>query len=174
MKKIVSLFIILVISISFSSAVKISPTQQELNLNQYETNCTNIWILPETDYKISSKWTYNGEGNLSKYTLTKEKIKLEINYSYLSKGKYEICFTPEKAGNLSGIIYFYDEKSMIEISSWVDLKVEQVGTIETISLITGNVIGKTNKTNITLGMILILLLIIFGLIIKRAFIDKHS
>lgn len=172
MKKIIILFIVLVISISFSSAVKISPTQQELTINQYETNCTNIWILPETDYKISSKWTYNGEGNISKYTLTKEKIKLEINYSYLSKGKYEVCFTPNKAGNLSGIIYFYDEKNMIEIGTWIDLKVEQVGTIESISLITGNTISKINGTNIGLGLTLFLLLVILGLIVKRAFIDK--
>lgn len=174
MKKYIILFTILVISISFSSAIKISPTQQELTIKQYETNCTNVWILPEANYILSSKWTYNGEGNISKYTLTKEKIKIGINYTYLSKGQYEMCFTPQRAGNLSGIIYFYDEKNMIEIGTWIDLKVEQVGTIETISLITGDAINKVNKTNAGLGIVLFLLLVILGLIVKRAFIDKYS
>jgi hypothetical protein len=181
MNKLYLLLILSVFLLSFSSAIKISPTQQELVMKQHETNCTNIWILPEADYVISSRWSYEGRGDLAKYTLSTKDIKLNINYSYESEGKYTVCFTPQKAGNLSGILYFYDEKKMIEIGSWIDLKVEQVGNIERISLITGNAVKnyEINTTNIILGIIFVLLLIIFLLIIRRqlrikSFKNKHS
>jgi hypothetical protein len=105
MKKVFYILIIFTLLISFSSAIKISPTQQYLIVNQYETNCTNIWVLPHENYSISSKWSIDGRGDLSKYNLSIEKIRLNINYSYESGGKYTVCFTPQKAGNLSGIIY---------------------------------------------------------------------
>jgi len=173
-----ALFISLIILSGVSAqSIKISPTQQLLEINQYETNCTNIWVLPESNYLISSKWSNDGRGDLSKYNLTKEKIKLKINYSYLSDGKYEVCFTPNKAGHISGIIYFYDEKNMIEIGAWIDLKVKNLDTFETISLITGNVVGSANQTNIILGVIFVLLIIILSLIVRnfiRTRKNKHS
>ena len=57
---------------------------------------------------------------------------------------------------------------MVEIGSWIDLKIEQVGTIKTISLITGKVIGSENKTNFGLGLVFILLLVVFLLTAKKS------
>jgi len=168
MKKILlSIFLITVFLLDFSSAVKLSPTQTEIYMTQYETNCTNIWILPHENFTITSKWSNDGRGDLSRYTLTSEKIKLKINYSYLSDGKYEICFTPNRGGNFSGIIYFYDSKSMIEIGSWFDLKIEQAGAIKSISLITGNAVGSKNKVNLGLGLVFVLLFIVLLLVIRK-------
>jgi len=156
--------------ISFSSAIKISPTQTYISMDQYETNCTNVWILPIENYTISSKWSFDGMGDLNKYNLTKDKIKLNINYTYISEGKYELCFTPNRAGNLSGIVYFYSEKNMVEIGTWIDLKVNEVGTIERVSLITANAIKENNinEMNILLSVVFILLLFILFLIIRRS------
>ena len=93
------IIIIFFLSISFVSAIKISPTKQSLKINQYETNCTNIWILPEETYLIGSWWSNDERENLSKYVLNPEKIKLKINYSYISNGKYNFCFTPNQEGS---------------------------------------------------------------------------
>lgn len=167
MKKLLGVFIVLFLFVNFSSAIKISPTQTLLYINQYKTNCTNIWILPESNYLISSKWSNDGNGNLSKYILNSDKIKLEINYTYVSDGKYEFCFTPSRGGNFSGIIYFYSEKNMVEIGSWVDLKVDGVGLPERISLITGNAIKNENGLAVSLSVVFVLLIIIFILVVRN-------
>lgn len=169
MKRISLTFIMLLLLISFSSAIKISPTQTYISMNQYGTNCTEVWILPHEDFTIHSKWTFDGKGELEKYNLSKEKIKMIINYTYSSDGKYEFCFTPNRAGNVSGIIYFYSEKTMVEIGTWIDLDVKEVGTIERISLITGDAVKnyEINEMNLGLGLIFILLIAIFYLVIKK-------
>jgi hypothetical protein len=139
MRKVFYIFTIFTLLISFSSAIKISPSQQRLNIEQYETNCANIWVLPKLNYSITSKWSFDGKGDLNKYHLSVEEIKLNINYSYISNGKYEFCFTPRKGGNLSGIIYFYSEEDMVEIGTWIDLTVPEKDFGEKITLLTGNV-----------------------------------
>ncbi|MEM4181820.1 MAG: hypothetical protein QXX68_01545 [Candidatus Pacearchaeota archaeon] len=165
--KITKVFILLILILSFSSAIKISPTKQTLEMKQGETKCVNIWILPEKNYTIGSKWSFDGKGDLEKYNLTAEKIKVEIEYNY-SEGKYEFCFTPKYGGNFSGIIYFYDEENMIEIGSWVDLKVEGEKFVEKISLFAGNIIReyKKNEINTLLMICLILLIIAFFAIVR--------
>lgn len=163
--------LIFILLVSFSSAIKISPVQSVIYMNQYETNCTNVWVLPEANYSIKSKWGIDGMGDLSKYNKTKENIKLDIKYTYISDGKYEICFTPSMAGNLSGIIYFYDKDNMVEIGSWVDLKVDGINPIERISILTGNAI-KENKnvvTNVGLGLVFFVLVIVLALVIRKSF-----
>jgi hypothetical protein len=139
MKKTILLFLAILLLFNVSSAIKISPTQQRLNIEQYETNCANIWVLPELNYSITSKWSFDGKGNLNNYDLGVEEIKLNINHSYISEGKYEFCFTPRKGGNLSGIIYFYSEEDLVEIGTWIDLTVPEKDFGEKITLLTGNV-----------------------------------
>ncbi len=174
-----SIFIAIIFFISNTLAIKISPTRQELIMNPYETNCTNIWVLPEDNYIISSNWSYDGKGNLEKYNFSTEKIKLSMNYSHISEGKYEICFTPKRGGNFSGIIYFYSEKNMVEIGTWIELRVESKTAIESISLITGNAMRDTGNLNLSLGLVFLLLVITLLLAIRRSFRrtrlikDKH-
>lgn len=160
----------LMLAINFSSAIKISPTQQVIKMNEYETNCTNIWVLPEANYSIKSSWSIDGKGDLNKYNLTAEKINLEIEYFYIKEGKFEFCFTPKKAGNFSGIIYFYDEKNSLEIGSWVDLKVNGIGTLEKINLISGKAISDIKKieikNEILAGVLVFLIGILFYLLVK--------
>jgi hypothetical protein len=170
MKKLLLLLAaIFFIFIDVSSAIKISPTQTILATNQYETNCTNIWVLPHENFTITSRWSINGGGNLTKYNLDAKKAKLEINYSYLSEGKYIFCFTPNRVGNLSGIVYFYSEKTLVEIGSWIDLKVAGTGPIERISLVTMNTIKgyDANETNVWFGIIFALLLVILVIVVKK-------
>jgi len=179
MKKLIYIIIIIFLCANISSAIKISPTQTQIEMNQYETNCTNIWVLPHENFTITSKWSVNGMGDLSKYNLTKEKIRLEITYKYISDGLYEICLTPNKAGNFSGIIYFYSEKTLVEIGSWIDLRIKGVGTIERISIITGNTIKNyhINTTNVWLAIVLVLLFIILLILIlriRKSLKNKHS
>jgi hypothetical protein len=173
-EKFLFILFIFICIVPISSALKISPTQSTLEINQYETNCTDIWVLPHEDFVITSKWTYDGKGNLSNYILDNKKIGLEINYSYISEGKYKICFTPNGDGNLSGIIYFYSEKTMIEIGSWVELKIHHIGAIERASMITANVIKEsgTSSANLFLGIIFISLLAVFLFLLKNFFKKK--
>ncbi len=171
MKKILCIFLSLFVITSFSSAIKISPTQRVMSMEKYGTECTNIWVLPESNYEISSKWSKDGEGDLSKYNLTPEEIKLKINHSYISEGKYEICFTSELVGNFSGIMYFYDEKSRVEIGSWIDLRIrgeETSGTreiMDKISLISGKAIEGMKTEEYFLGGIFVALIIILALVL---------
>jgi hypothetical protein len=120
----------------------------------------------------------DGRGDLEKYTLTSEKIRLNISHSKDDE-KYEFCFTPGMAGNFSGIIYFYSEKTMVEIGSWVEIHVAGQTIMERVSLITGNAIRNQNSLNVGLGVIFILLIIVLILVIRNivrnsAFKHKHS
>lgn len=169
MKKILSIFLFLVFLFSFSSAIKISPTQQRFVVEKYETKCTNIWVLPHEDFVISSKWSLDGRGDLDRYNLSKKEIGLEMNWTYLSDGKYLFCFNPGRAGNFSGIVYFYSEKSRVEIGGWVDLEVRGTSfekeVEEKINFLTGNAIKNENKNNLVLGGIFILLLIVLFFVV---------
>ncbi len=169
MKKLIIFLILIFLIMDFSSAIKISPTQQKIVMKQYETKCVNIWVLPYENYLVSSKWAINGKGDLSKYDLTKEKIKLDFNYSSSSDGKYEFCFSPNSEGILSGIIYFYSEDSMVEIGSWIDLEVEGIPFTEEIERkivsLTGNSIKDIEGKEIALGGIFVLLLVVLVFVV---------
>ena len=172
------LFFSLVISmptcISDSTSIKVSPLKTELSLKiNGETNCTIFYVLPDSKMSITSRWSKNYPGEADKYNLSKEQIKLKINYTRIEYGKYEVCFEPAKAGLFYGIIFFQQENSLVKMGSWINLNVTQTTPIEIISLITGNTISKINGTNIGLGLTLFLLLVVLGLIVKRAFIDKY-
>jgi hypothetical protein len=136
-------------------------------MNQHKTNCTYIWVLPEENYSISSKWSDGGNGDLSKYALGAERIKLNISHNYFSDGKYRFCFTPNGRGNLSGIILFYLEKDMVEIGSWVELDVMSDSVPEKISLITGNVVAANKEYRFDLISVLVLLIILFLLLLRN-------
>ena len=174
MSKLIVVLIAFLLFISFSSAVKISPTQQRIEMSAYETSCTNIWVLPEKDYSISSMWSIDGRGDLDKYTLTPEKIRMATNYTYLSDGKYEFCFNPNRGGNFSGIIYFYDEANMVEIGSWIDISVYGANIEERITLITGNVVAKNNEYRFDLMAVVALLIVLLVILLKKTLRSGRS
>jgi hypothetical protein len=167
-------FILFIFSLGFGSSIKISPTQQFLKMNSDDPNCTDIWVLPDENYIISSRWSVNGKGNLSKYILTAESIKLNFNYSYISNGKYRFCFESSKRGNFSGIIYFYSKSSLLEIGTWIDLDVESESVMKSLSLTTGKAVQNINPIHIGLSVVLFLLLLILSLVIKFLMKDKNS
>lgn len=176
MKKYLFILIIFSLVVSFSSAIKISPTQQKLIIDSPEPVCTNIWVLPEREYSISSRWSIDGKGNLENYIYSKEKIGLMINYTDLTEGKYEICFSPSKNGNFSGIIFFYSEADMAEIGSWIDLHVSGNKIGEKISLATGNIIKsfEVDEMSILLTIIFTLLLVFLVLLTRKLFFLKNQ
>lgn len=157
----------IIFNCAFIHAVKISPTKTTLNINQYETNCTYIWVLPEENYSISSKWSEDGKGDLLKYTLSAERIKLNVSHTPLSDGKYRFCFTPSGGKNVSGIILFYSEKDMLEIGTWIELYVESASVTEKISLVTGNAIAANKEYRFDLISVLVLLVILFLLLLRN-------
>lgn len=175
MKKQIVLCLFLIIVLLFTnlclaeySSIKVSPLKTELNLRiGAEQNCTIFYVLPDKNMQITSRWSKSNPGEEDKYNLSKEQIKLKINYTRLEYGRYEFCFEPQRAGMFYGLIFFQSEDSLVRMGTWINLNITQTSPIETISLITGNVIGKTNNTNFWLGVILILLLIILFLLIKR-------
>lgn len=172
------LFVFLLLISSSASAIKISPTQQSLRIGLGQTNCTNIWVLPEKNYSISSRWSIDGQGDLNKYILDIEKMKLSLNHTYVSNGMYQLCFMPQRKGNFSGIILFYSEKDMVEIGTWIELDVESENVFEKISLITGNTINdKGNQTNFLLAVVAVLLSSVLYVLVKKlvfSFKNKHS
>jgi hypothetical protein len=149
------------------NGIKISPTKTVLDIKTEEVNCTTIYFLPDKNTSIETRWSRERVVGSENYNLSNEKIKLKINYTRLEYGKYEFCFEPTKSGYFYGVIFFQPENSLVKMGTWIELNVESRTPVETISLITGNVIGKTNKTNLSLGIILILLTIVLILLIKR-------
>lgn len=174
-----SILLITLLSISFciaqSSSIKISPLKTELDIKLWsEQNCKIFYVIPDKNLQVTTRWSRNFPGEEDSYNLSREQIRLKINYTKLEYGKYEFCFEPQKEGMFYGLIFFQPEESLVRMGTWINLNVTSKSPAETISLITGNVIGKTNKVNVGLGIVFFLLLIIFSLIIKRTFIDKHS
>ena len=94
-------------------------------------------------------------------------IKIKIDYIRLEYGKYKVCFEPSRAGDFYGVIFFQPVGSLVKMGTWVELNVESLTPRETVSLVTGNVIGKENTTNFGLGLIFFLLLVTFLLIVRR-------
>ncbi|GEM_PF-6607490 len=181
MKKLLILFLSLLFLINFSSSIKISPTYQKIKMDQYETKCVNIWVLPEENYSISSRWSIDGKGDIEKYKLSSEKIKISFNYTYLEKGKYEFCFNPKKGGNFSGIIFFYSDANIVEIGSWVELEVRKIELDEEIIVLTENVIkdikekSLENKNEILFFIFALLLFSFFFIIFyKKNTQNKNS
>lgn len=171
MQKIIAFIIVSFLLINFvsSEGIKISPTKTTLEIKTENQNCTTVYFLPDKNTTIESRWTKERVFGSENYNLSKEQIRLKINYTRQEYGKYEICFTPSKAGYFYGVIFFQPEGSLVKMGTWIELKVESRTPIESISLITGNVIGKGNLTNIGLGLVLVLLLIVLFLIIRRFF-----
>ena len=173
MKKLFLLLVIFFLLTNFSSAIKISPTQTTIRTEQYETKCVSIWVLPHEDFEITSRWSLEGKGDLTKYTLSAKKIGVNITYQYISDGEYEFCFTPKWGGNFSGIIYFYSPNSMTEIGSWVEIRANGQGPAKTISLMTGRVIEVVRDNNFDLWFVFLLLLIILLILILKSFIKRN-
>lgn len=173
MKKVIIILLSFLILFSFSSAIKISPTQQRLALDQFETKCVNIWVLPEMEYSIRSKWAFDGQGDINKYNQESKDIGMNLSHRYISDGKYELCLTPSKGGNISGIIYFYSEEDIVEIGSWIDLDIKRTSIGENIqnkiNLISGNAIKEGRGIDLVLGGIFASLIgiLLFVLIIKK-------
>jgi hypothetical protein len=169
MKKISFLIFIFLFTIGFSSAIQLSPVKNTVYITQYETKCANIWVLPDDNFEISTYWSLEGKGDLTKYTMRAEEISLGISSEYISDGKYEFCFTPNKGGNWSGIIYFYSSESLVEASSWIDLNVKEINPIQKISFLTGNAIAEIRENNYDLWFMFISLLAILLLVLFRRF-----
>lgn len=169
------LFLVLLILVAHfclaeSTSIKVSPLKTELSAKiGAENNCTIFYVIPDKNIQITSRWSKDNPGEDSKYKLSKEQIKLKINYTKLEYGKYEFCFEPHKSGMFYGLIFFQPENSLVRMGAWINLNITQTSPIQTISLLTGNTIKNynINGTNIGLGFIFVLLIIVLILIIKR-------
>jgi hypothetical protein len=148
--------------------MKISPIRTELNFTiNDDPVCINVTIFPEDiDMIMTTLWTRDSPGFYENYTLSAKNAKIGVVSKKIKHGKYEICFSPERAGMLYGIVLFKQKTGLIRIGTWVNINVTGGESIETINIITGNIIG-VNKTNIWLMIIFILLMAILFLIVRK-------
>lgn len=158
----------LILTINICSSIKISPTQQELLLEQYEKKCMTIWVLPKQDYKVRSVWSKTISGNLKDYQLSEKDLDLEIIYEYV-EDRYDFCFIANKPENISGIIYFYSESDLIEIGSWIILRASN-DPVKKTTINAGNVISTISReswdeTDKLLTITLLLLSCFLGIVI---------
>ena len=177
-KKFLCFLFILFLLVHLCSALgtMIAPARSSLSISGSETNCTVIYVLPDKNTIIETKWSKNQSEKIEDYNLKENNVKIGVNWTRLETGKYKICFRANKEGIFYGAIMFLSQDSLIRIGSWVEIRVEKQNTLKRI-LITGNSIGFYKETNFWLAIILILLIIIFTLVIRRFFKslkNKHS
>ena len=173
-KKYILLLTILLL-FSFSSALNfgISPPKINLNIEQGQEVCRWIQLIGEDSiFEGEIKWSEKKTEKVNDYSIDSENMGLEVKFPEKTpSGEYELCFLAKKPGNYYGALKYKIENSSYGIISWIDLAVggEEISLRERINLISGNVIGEGNETNLVLGGIFVSLLVVltFVLIIKK-------
>lgn len=173
-KNFISFIIILVLALSICSAqsIKISPGKSFLTINS-EKNCTIIYVLPDVNTSIETRWSLNFSNNIIDYNLKEKDVGIKVNWTKDDYGKYRFCFQGTKNGIFYGAIMFLPKDSLVRMGSWIEIKIENQNILDRI-LITGNSIGFHKKTNFWLITIFILLLFIFWLVSKRALVGFRA
>jgi hypothetical protein len=165
------LIIILIFCVSFTNAsqnsIKISPLKTILKIKIGAENCTIIYFLPDKNTTLDNKWSNEKLSDNMTYTLSKEDVKIKINYIRLEYGKYKICFKGDKPGYFYGKIFFQPQDSLIKMGTWVELDIESENVFEKISLVTGNVIASNREYRFDLILVVILLIILLFLVLRN-------
>ena len=161
--KIFALTIILIILINLSSSYELalSPSHINYSLNANEELCKNITIFSK-DYRgeISSmdKWAEEGVStkNLNEYNLESSNLGINIEYqkSFILSDKkdFNVCITAAKKGSYQGALLFQADNMTLGVGSWLNLLVEDNSSA--ISNLGLNIFNNISPINIIVGEVL--------------------
>ena len=164
------LLFILLVSMGFSEAqgMKISPAKSNLNMNIGAINCTTVFVLPDKNTTIETRWSQKESYKITDYEFASNDIGLWTNWTKIEYGKYLLCFRAKQGGEFYGAIIFGIENGAIKMGSWIKLSIENPNLLKSVSLITGSVVNNDKHVEVWLGLIFLLLLIITFILIKSS------
>lgn len=162
--------VLLCFSFNFASSagIKISPARSSLEMNAGEINCTTIWVYPDREMMIRTRWSNGEAGNILQYKIDANKLGIKISFNKTRNGEYLVCFESSNSGLFHGAILFSQENNDLGIGTWVDLNVRGRAYKDVLSSITANAIASVeSKTDAWLFIIFFLLFIILIIITLR-------